>query len=313
MPQELRLNSSNSCRSVKNCLQRCKLRLKCQRPKTGQKNMTSTTENKIVENLPAAEYHADKTRVSKHGLDLIHRAPAVYHARLLSPPEPRTAAQRWGTLVHLYTFEPENVARETAITPAGIDRRTKAGKEAWESFILEACGREPVSEDEHAELMQVADAVHAHPTAGRILAAGHPSTAEMSLYWTDPDIGARCRARPDQVTTDALVVDLKTTANASADAFQRDAWKFRYHVQAAFYLDALRTLRHPAESFVFIAVEKEAPYLVQVFVATDEFVDAGRVAYKADLETYKSCLASGSWPGFPTDAQPLTIPAFAKI
>jgi hypothetical protein len=135
----------------------------------------------------------------------------------------------------------------------------------------------------------------------------------MSLYWTDTDTGVRCRARPDQVTADALVVDLKTTQNASADAFQRDAWKYRYHVQAAFYLDALRTLRHPAESFVFIAVEKEAPYLVQVFVATDEFIDAGRVAYKMDLETYKSCLASGAWPGFPTDAQPLTIPAYAKI
>jgi len=264
--------------------------------------MTPTTENKIVENLPAAEYHADKTRISKHGLDLIHRAPAVYHARLTAPPEPRTPAQRWGTLVHLYTLEPENVARETAITPAGIDR-----------LVLEACGREPVSEDEHRELQLIADAVHAHPTAGRILAAGHPSTAEMSLYWTDTDTGARCRARPDQVTTDALVVDLKTTTNASADAFQRDAWKFRYHVQAAFYLDALRTLGRSAESFVFIAVEKEPPYLVQVFVATDEFVDAGRAAYKSDLETYKSCLASGSWPGFPTDAQPLTIPAFAKI
>jgi len=282
-------------------------------PKNRAKNMTSTTENKIVENLPAAEYHADKTRVSKHGLDLIHRAPAVYHARLLSPPEPRTPAQRWGTLVHLYTLEPENVARETAITPTGIDRRTKAGKEAWEAFILEACGREPVTEDEHKELQIIADTVHAHPTAGRILAAGHPSTAEMSLYWTDTDTGARCRARPDQVTTDALVVDLKTTQNASADAFQRDAWKFRYHVQAAFYLDALRTLGRSAESFVFIAVEKEPPYLVQVFVATDEFVDAGRAAYKSDLETYKSCLGSGLWPGFPTDAQPLTIPAFAKI
>lgn len=283
------------------------------RPKTGQKNMISTTENKIVENLPAAEYHADKTRISKHGLDLIRRAPAVYHARLTAPPEARTPAQRWGTLVHLYTLEPENVAREIAIVPAGIDRRTKAGKEAWDAFVCEAGSRKPVTETEHAELARIADAVHAHPTAGRILAGGYASTAEMSLYWTDTDTGVKCRARPDQVTTDAFVVDLKTTLNASADAFQRDAWKYRYHVQAAFYLDALRTLRHPAESFVFIAVEKEPPYLAQVFVATDEFIDAGRVAYKTDLETYKSCQASGVWPGFPTDAQPLTIPAFAKI
>jgi exodeoxyribonuclease VIII len=282
-------------------------------PKNRAKNMTSTTENKIVENLLAAEYHADKTRVSKHGLDLIRRAPAVYHARLTAPPEGRTPAQRWGTLVHLYTLEWDNVPKETAIVPGDIDRRTKAGKEAWDAFVREAGSREPVTRDEHAELVRIAEAVHDHPTAGRILAGGYASTAEMSLYWTDTDTGVKCRARPDQVTVDMLAVDLKTTLNASADAFQRDAWKYRYHVQAAFYLDALRTLRHPAESFVFIAVEKEPPYLVQVFVATDEFVDAGRVAYKTDLETYKSCLGSGLWPGFPTDAQPLTIPAFAKI
>jgi hypothetical protein len=281
-------------------------------PKTGHIMTTSEPENKIIHNLPAAEYHADKTRVSKHGLDLIRRAPAVYHARLAAPPETRTPAQRWGTLVHLYTLEWDNVPKEIAIVPADIDRRTKAGKEAWDAFVREAGSREPVTRDEHAELVRIAEAVHDHPTAGRILAGGYASTAEMSLYWTDCDTGVKCRARPDQVTVDMLAVDLKTTLNASADAFQRDAWKFRYHVQAAFYLDALRTLQHPAESFVFVAVEKEPPYLVQVFVATDEFIDAGRVAYKTDLETYKACQVSGVWPGFPTDAQPLTIPAYAR-
>ena len=270
----------------------------------------NNTENYAVHGLPADTYHADKTRVSKHGLDLIHRAPALYRHRQLAPPELRTPAMRWGTLVHLWVLEPEHVAKETFEAPT-VDRRTKAGKEAWDAALVEAGTRELVTAEERAQLDQITEAVHMHPLAGHILGNAYPQNCEISLYWKDLDTRATCRARPD-LHVDNYVVDLKTTTNASADAFARDAWKFRYHVQAAFYIDAFAAVGKRADTFVFIAVEKDAPHLVQVFVPEDEWIDAGRATYKRDLEIYMRCLESDKWPGLSDDAQPLTVPAWAK-
>lgn len=62
-----------------------------------------------------------------------------------------------------------------------------------------------------------------------------------------------------------------------------------------------------AEEFVFIVVEKTAPYMATVFWTDPAVIDAGRIEYMADLKRYSNCVESGSWPGLP-DQQVLTLP-----
>ena len=266
------------------------------------------TTNRIVRGLPAEQYHSDTATISKHGLDLINRAPALYQHKLLNPETERAPALRWGSLVHTRVLEP-HLWDETTIVAPDIDRRTKVGKEAWESFIALAGGREVISRDEALELEAIAAAVRAHPSAAALLDGD--VSVEDSVYWTDEETGIACRARPDLIRCDGIVVDLKTTQDASAGSFARDAAKYRYHVQAAFYLDGLRANGVAVDSFAFVAVEKSSPFLVQCFVADDDFVTAGRAAYRRDLELYKRCLTSGDWPGYAETIQPLSLPAWA--
>lgn len=259
--------------------------------------MTTPT---IRHDLTNAEYHASPA-ISKSGLDLIRKAPALYAYRRDNPQE-QTPAMRLGSLTHTVVLEPEVFAHSVIAHPEGIDRRTAAGKADWAAFEIQAEGREIITNEEGAKLAAIRDAVRSHPAAAKAL-AGSP-TIEQSIFW-DAD-GISCRCRPDAVTEKGVIVDLKTTRDASPEGFAKSILAYRYHVQAAFYSDGYRAAFGEApRGFVFIAVETESPYLVAVYVASMTMTSRGRFDYREDLDTFRRCQETGTWPGY-SDA-PLTI------
>jgi len=262
----------------------------------------------IQKNIPAAEYHADKTRISKHGLDLIHRAPACYKHALTAPHE-ESPALRIGTLVHMAVLEPVSYLTETAITPDGIDKRTKEGKAAWAEFQSANPGKLHISTGENALCLNVVEAIHKSDGNDLIKAAIIQHQVEVTLH---ADIaGVPAKARLDGFAMRTLF-DVKTARNAGFRAFQRAAIDYRYHVQAAWYLDFAREVGIAADDFVFVVVETEPPFLATVYVADDQFIAAGRAEYKRDIEVYKRCLESDTWPGLPK-SQTLTLPSWMEV
>lgn len=277
----------------------------------------------IVTDMPPHIYHS-RPEISAHGLHKIAKAPALYLHGLSNPHTP-TPAQRWGTLVHLRALEPERFASEVATLPYDAPERPQARSvnakrprpevlEAagwWAKFDMENIGKEFVSADELGKLSAVQDSLMNHPAAGRILLAG--GLTEASMFWKDAETGIRCRARADRIHAGgAIIADIKTTKDASAESFSKDAWNYRYDVQAAFYLDALRALTGVDGHFIFICVETEPPYLVACYVATPAMIEAGRTRYRRDLATYASCVESGQWPGYGDAVMPLDLPGWAS-
>lgn len=243
-----------------------------------------------------AEYQS-WPEISKHGLDLINRAPAVY--KYGKRPDSDSPVFRWGRLAHTAILEPHtlNVVSEE------IDRRTKAGKERYAE--IQASGADLVSPEEFAQLTAMRSAFEAHSVSGKL------EIEDVELSCLARLFGCDVRCRPDAVTAGGLIVDLKTTQNASERAFTSDAWKYRYHVQAAFYVDVLRACNVDVEGFLFVAIEKESPYLVQCFRASEQFLERGRREYQEDLATYRECLDSGNWPGLSEDVVTLNLPSWA--
>ena len=154
------------------------------------------------------------------------------------------------------------------------------------------------------------DALMAHPAANALL-TGVPGEAEKSVYWIDATTGVLCRCRPDWWRDDNLIVDLKTTEDASPEGFARSIAKFRYDVQDAFYTDGVQqaTGKRP-KAFVFIAVEKKPPYGVGVYVLDAETKDLGRAQYQHDLRVYAECVRTGVWPGYGDKIQTISLPAW---
>jgi exodeoxyribonuclease VIII len=265
-----------------------------------------------IENLTNREYH-EGPGVSKSDLDQIARSPAHYMAYKAAPHEPNPA-MLLGSAFHTAVLEPGEFEARYCVAPEGIDRRTKAGKEAWAEFEYEANGKEILKPDVMETVRGMAEAVAAHPLARSLVTRGK---AEQSIYWESSVVdGVLSKCRPDFVKdlTDGryVVVDLKSTEDARPAAFERSAWNFRYYVQSAYYWDGCTSaFGHAPHAFLFIAVEKEAPYAVAVYEASIEMLNAGREEYFRNLCVYKECMDSGVWPAYPVEIQKLMPPRWA--
>jgi hypothetical protein len=110
----------------------------------------------VSRELSNEEYHADTSAISKSGLDLVHRSPAHYYAAKLDPDRPAekkdTPALRFGRAFHTLVLEPDLFFQEYAVLPEKVDRRTKAGKEAWAEFEAELGGREALTAEDGQRL-----------------------------------------------------------------------------------------------------------------------------------------------------------------
>lgn len=262
----------------------------------------------IYQDLSNDDYHA-APGISKSGLDLISKCPALYKARYLDgiKTEP-TPAMILGSATHTITLEPEKFNEEFAVAPE-INRRTKAGKAEWAQFQADNAGREIIKADDYETISRMADAVRNHGRAADILSYGQ---AESSLFYEDNITGELLKVRPDYLIED-LVVDLKTTQDASPEGFAKSCFNFRYHVQAAYYLAVARAVTGVhLTNFVFIAVEKKEPYQVAVYYLDNGALELGAEQYRSDLMRYSDCRKAGEWPGYNNNKiTELSLPGWA--
>jgi exodeoxyribonuclease VIII len=148
--------------------------------------------------------------------------------------------------------------------------------------------------------------VMAHPTASALLKKNHN---ELSFFAEIEGVKVRCR--PDIIREGKIIADLKTTDDASVKGFQRSVANFNYHRQAGFYCDIISQVTgEKYDTFTFIAVEKQPPYAVQVFVLDEESINKGREEYKLGIAKYRECLLTNSWPAYENVAVPLTLPGW---
>lgn len=256
-------------------------------------------------------YHAHPA-VSKSHLDLISRSPLHYWARYLDPdrvaPEP-SPQMRLGTALHTHVLELSRWDQEIAVAPP-INRLTKAGKEEWAAFMAASADRTVITADDAAQVQAMGRAVYRHPAAAMLL--GLPGKAETTHMWTDASTGLECKCRPDWLTDDgSIVVDLKTTKDASPRGFRQSVANYRYHVQAGWYLHGLEqaTGKRP-DQFIFICVESTAPYAVAVYAADAEMIERGHDQAMRDLAKLAVCKAADHWPSYSEQIEPLSLPGW---
>lgn len=257
--------------------------------------------------MPEAEYHAHPA-LSNSGIGHILKSPAHYMAQRLCPRVP-TPAMALGTAAHRAILEPERFYQTYVACPSGIDRRTKAGREAWESLIESHPGKEILSIDDYQRTEAMVMAVHSHPTASKLLTGGR---AEQSLFWVDKKTGVHCRSRIDYLREDGLVVDVKTTRCASAASFVKSVGQFGYHRQGAMYLEGGEAaLKEKQIAFIFIAVESEPPYGIGVFALDEMAIAIGHREFEKGCELFALCKKTDTWPGYPEAVQTISLPTWA--
>jgi len=108
--------------------------------------------------------------------------------------------------------------------------------EWWSAWLCNSGGITVITNDQYTTAMRQAESVRKIADVREALDRGR---SEVSAFWTDPATGARCRCRPDFDTKSnssaAILLDVKTYSDASADEFRRQVARKRYEVQDSFY------------------------------------------------------------------------------
>jgi len=267
-------------------------------------------------NLSSEDYHAGPG-VSKSGLWTIAKStPAHYKFGERKD----TAAFDLGTAAHIAVLEPERLGAAVMCGPE--DRRGNKWKDA--QLQADHHGALLLPEGEYLKVLRIRDSADRSATL-RDLRKG--AMIEASGYAVDPETGALCRCRPDAYNPALnVILDLKTAQAGGREEFSRATANYGYHVQEAFYTDVWAQAHteqavttQPPDAFIFVVIEKSAPFIVSCYELKPAAVYEGRAVYRRALATYAQCMGREAldmplvhaWPGYPDDPEPLDIPRWA--
>lgn len=259
------------------------------------------------------QYHSDTSSISKSGLDKIESSPIDYWWHYLRPerePNKPTSDMLFGTALHSAILEPNEFDRIYVPMPS-IDKRTKIGKSEFIA-LTEACNlnnQTLIDVEDFSNVQRMRDAISKHPTAKLLFQNG---LAEQTFMFQEPNTGANCKIRPDWLDNNSgLVVDLKSTKDATKNGFAKSAFEYKYYKQDPFYLDGLEALGNDRAGFVFVNIEKEEPFKIGIHYLDNRSRQFGRDEYLRNCETYVKCLETGIWKGYDEKISEVSLPEWA--
>lgn len=256
-------------------------------------------------------YHARILGVaSKGALDRVLRSPAHYKAWVDgAKDEDDSDALAFGKAFHCALLEPERFAVDYVVEPDFGDCRRKEPKAKRDAWREEHKGAIWLASEDASAIDGMIASARRHPRLCKLLEGGR---SEVTARWRDEETGIDCKARGDYLTEgQRVLLDVKSALDASHDAFARAAANYGYHRQQAFYADGFAAAGCPIESFLFVAIEKKAPFALAVYDLDDADVIKGRLAIRRALNVLADCIEAGRFDAYPEEIQPLRLPVWA--
>ena len=255
----------------------------------------------LHDNIPSQAYHADPCPApslsSTCARTLFSKSPKhawLEHPRLGGATKTRTAAMDLGAIVH---------AQLSGLTMdfevGNFDSFRSIAAKAWREKV-EAAGRLAVLEADIEEAKPIVAAIREKAAAGLTIdpfVAGKP---EVTAVWKEED--AYCRARYDRLVLDTAYADIwdwKTASDVSDEGITSAIIDEGYHIQAAHYRRGLRRIMPEFAgriSFIFVFVEKKAPYTVRRVCLSEGFISIGEEIIHRALGIWQNCIKTETWP-----------------
>lgn len=270
----------------------------------------------LIEGMSNEAYHASPEFSSSQLKDM-NRSAAHFYVNNVSKEAQKetTNAMRFGTLVHTMFLEPEQFEKEFVIAPK-FDRRTKAGKEEAAAWEEANAGKMLVTDEDVENATRMAANLRTLSIYNEM--QNNFGMAEASIFFTDPVYDLPLRIRPDwhiapcETYPNGLIIDLKTTDDARQMAFSLTCGNFFYDLSAAMYREGFQahygTEDKPA--FIFLVAERNTPFNVKQYKASDLFLATGEQRYKKSKQLLAESLLVDEWHGYATDLEDIYLPQY---
>ena len=174
----------------------------------------------------------------------------------------------------------------------------------WDEARAEFIGDRAVLNDlDYQMCIKMESNAREHKLASRVLAGGQ---AEVTLIWRHRT-GMWCKARLDYlVQTESghnVILDLKSSTHDinKPRSVARTIENYGYEFSAAFYADGLEVLTGEAPTFGWVFVEKDSPYQLRLWQASDRMMLKGHNRMEMALAEIAHAEKTGHWPGYPEE------------
>ena len=134
----------------------------------------------------------------------------------------------------------------------------------------------------------------------------------MEMFFEVEGVG--CKARPDLVSFSSEgvdVIDLKTTTDASVNGFRKTVANNKLFVQEWFYRKALEETGMKVNRFIFLCVEKTAPFAAAAYSINPSDVAEAESMVTDALKAYSKARETDVWKGYDVDVTEVTLPPWA--
>lgn len=283
--------------------------------------MKQFTKNAWVE-LDLADHVALKGCISYSGLKSLERSVAHYLARDRREIKPaQKAIMDFGSAIDCALFTPSMFPRLVVTCPpdylasngAMSTKKAKEWRAAQDSKAL------ILKDHDYRRIQAMVDVLKRKRSVMKLLEKGF---AQKSGIFKLPDIcgdNVWAKIRPDWICgayeDGPMVVDYKSTEDASFEAFQRLVFNMRYHWQAALYCmgaTAINGVTH--KRFAWIVQERSEPFECAVYEADQDMLSIARKQMLPLLKLWGR-LQNGQeeWTrGYPDVMQKLALPYWAE-
>jgi exodeoxyribonuclease VIII len=261
-----------------------------------------------------SDYYANKA-LSHSKLSCLAQNPMEFKMRYVDDPPtlpPKESdAFAMGHAVHCLALEPEKFDERFAAAPK-VDRRTTAGKIRWAEHLEDSKDKIVIDEQDYADAIACVQALNNHAEFATIMA--QPRRVEVPFEF---DLfGHRFKAKPDCIIDSMkLIIDIKTTDDASPHRWQWSAVDYGYHRQAYIYQQAVQLETNEWYRFIFAVVEKPKPSTrgipptVALYELNDETLLMGRHDARMLVEEYEKRLETNNWQQpYSSGIVPLRLP-----
>lgn len=262
----------------------------------------------IVQHVPMNYYHSLPSINSSKIADAFQSA-AFYNWKhnLKKIAEEHSDALEFGQAMHTALLEPDIFKSKKVILPDFGDQRSPTNREKKQKFFAQLPeGAITLTEQDAETITEMLKVLLGHAKIPNMLNAG---ISELSAFWSED--GVDYRARADYISQkNKLLIDYKTTKDASVEGFAREVIKYNYQLKMAHYKRGFEMNGFKIEEVSIIAQEKKPPYHVNVFYLDPYFLECGEEDRQIGIKRIIEGNKNGNWIGYTEEIKHLTAPSW---
>lgn len=240
----------------------------------------------------------EKRPLSYSSLKQFYKSPRHYIEYITGEKTPPTPAMVLGNVLDCMLLTPQDFEDTYNVMPVFLhDGRTKAGKEERAAAAIAGQGKISITDEMYRTSLGMLKSLYNDNDAMQYIE--HIKYAQSTIIWTDPKTKLKSISKLDAQGNieepNEFIMDLKSAADAEEGAFIRQAHNLDYHLQAGGYTLAVKRKFFRFPDYINIVVESKAPYAVNVFKATSEYLETSQEMYEFLLLAFDMCLKENLW------------------